>query len=91
MPLEEVQCYSDEPIEGYTVPLSLLSISLGMLRQMKRRKEELDPSVCRSVSSLFLSNDVSTIDRTQQQLQNYVIQNPLGYAIPEYSIVAQFT
>ena len=79
VPLEEAQCLSDEPVEGYAVPLSLLSISLTILRQMKCHKERLDPSVCQSISSLFLSTDEHVIGHIQQQLQKYIDHNPLGY------------
>lgn len=85
VPLHEFQniqvAHSDEPCDEHVIPMQLLSMSLNLLQRLdeeKREQEELDPTIIRQVSTLFLSSDMNKVKSIQSKLKQYIEENSLG-------------
>ena len=63
--------------------MQLLNMSLSLLQRLnedRKEQEELDPTIIRKVSTLFLSNDINKVSSIESKLKQYIEENRLGFS-----------
>jgi len=58
--------------------MQLLNMSLSLLQRLnedRKEQEELDPTIIRKVSTLFLSNDINKVSSIESKLKQYIEEN----------------